>query len=1082
MRSQVGDLSREFRGNLKGFRPVPFWFWNGDPTTRAKVCAQILELKARGVDGVMPMPLYGLNLEYGRAPWYAMIKYAAEVCARAGIKLWLYDEFHCPSGTCAGRVLQEHPEYRNTMLVFHSYPVRQGRTLSLYLRPSWERFPDPSDAGEIFADTPPQVYAEAGKKCAPVHDFTLGTVAYDARARRTGNGHLFRWRNRTGADVVLHLATLVASHAEMPSAFGTKWATHQPGYLDVLNPAAVRAFLDMNFAGYDREVKKYYGKVIPGMFTDEPGMGYGVYGGFSIRFPYTAALFGQFADTYGYDLRPRIVELITDTGDFRRTRNDYWGLVTRLFSENYNRQYAEACARRGLVYTGHYMAEETLNGCASMNGDMHMASRWMQMPGLDLLRTDTPYDAGQPLPDFPPSMSPRVFQMVTAKALVSTAHAAGAKRILCEANGIPKWSVTLRDLKKMADWLGGMGVNFMNDNGVPYSLQGPRIMAGRSLTSPWWPHYKAYADYVARLSLMMTAGQAAVDTAVLYPSTAVWTQLNRFSMISRRSWREVAADAPAFFGMQRALLTVTERLLRTHREYDYLYESALSETRVVNGRIAAGGYRYRTVILPAVSCLDEAGFAQLQEFLRQGGNLLAIGRFPDMVLGARGVRRLPQSAWRHPRAFRLRDVPADPMLKRLTSLLERLAPNPVRVAGEEPEMIQCTQRIYADARMAFLVNHAERAQAVKLDWAFAGAGEVWKLESGRIEACASDTQTDAGTSFSFSLAPHESRMIVMRSIPSRSRKLVAAVVAHESRRIELSGPWRFTPDADNAFLLSPQVAFDFNDRGLAQNWMNGAGGCWEPVRDGQARLALAPELMAAYWLRAEVDVAALPRRLRLFHDGEAVCRVFLNGHEARRIPSAGLWDPDNLCFDLRPLLRAGKNVAVLRVTPSQYVSRELIRNYTYLMKSNYPFPAVLAGDFVVLDRGVLSRWRLPCQMHPDSWHTQGFPFYAGVGRYAHDFRWDGQPDRTWLELGALRDVATVTINGSVAGCRPWPPYTLEIRPWLKRGRNRLEIAVANTFGNLLHRHYTGWDDAPPQAAGLSGPVRLRQECAGAARR
>lgn len=123
METSARELSRKFRGNLKGFRPVPLWFWNGDPTTRAKVRAQILELKARGVDGVMPMPLYGLDLEYGRAPWHAMIGYAAEVCARAGMTLWLYDEFHCPSGTCAGRVLQEHPEYRNKMLVFHSFPV-----------------------------------------------------------------------------------------------------------------------------------------------------------------------------------------------------------------------------------------------------------------------------------------------------------------------------------------------------------------------------------------------------------------------------------------------------------------------------------------------------------------------------------------------------------------------------------------------------------------------------------------------------------------------------------------------------------------------------------------------------------------------------------------------------------------------------------------------------------------------------------------------------------------------------------------------------------------------------------------------
>jgi alpha-L-rhamnosidase len=98
------------------------------------------------------------------------------------------------------------------------------------------------------------------------------------------------------------------------------------------------------------------------------------------------------------------------------------------------------------------------------------------------------------------------------------------------------------------------------------------------------------------------------------------------------------------------------------------------------------------------------------------------------------------------------------------------------------------------------------------------------------------------------------------------------------------------------------------------------------------------------------------------------------------------------------------------------------------------------------------------------------------------------PSRAWLE-SPVREAAVVYVNGARAGSVWHPPYTLDLRAWLRAGSNRLKIVVANTAMNelsgkapadyrLLNLRYgerfTPWDRDPPAAlpSGILGPLRL----------
>ena len=85
-----------------------------------------------------------------------------------------------------------------------------------------------------------------------------------------------------------------------------------------------------------------------------------------------------------------------------------------------------------------------------------------------------------------------------------------------------------------------------------------------------------------------------------------------------------------------------------------------------------------------------------------------------------------------------------------------------------------------------------------------------------------------------------------------------------------------------------------------------------------------------------------------------------------------------------------------------------------------------------------------------------------------------------LDLGCVRDVAEVIVNGKPAGSLLLRPYQVEVTGLVRRGENTLEIAVTNAlFNSLILRQprpfRAGSTESPSglMSAGLIGPVEIR---------
>ena len=148
-------------------------------------------------------------------------------------------------------------------------------------------------------------------------------------------------------------------------------------------------------------------------------------------------------------------------------------------------------------------------------------------------------------------------------------------------------------------------------------------------------------------------------------------------------------------------------------------------------------------------------------------------------------------------------------------------------------------------------------------------------------------------------------------------------------------------------------------------------------------------------------------------------------------------------------------------------------------------------------------WGAPAEvMLPEliSWteHAEeGVRYYSGTGRYNKTFNlpasWLDPGHHVHLDLGDVRELAEIYVNGRSAGVLWKPPFRADVTPFLKSGVNVLKIEVMNLWINRLSgdmkltpdERYTRTNISSDGAtrkvpaepwhvhpAGLLGPVRL----------
>jgi (4-O-methyl)-D-glucuronate---lignin esterase len=131
-----------------------------------------------------------------------------------------------------------------------------------------------------------------------------------------------------------------------------------------------------------------------------------------------------------------------------------------------------------------------------------------------------------------------------------------------------------------------------------------------------------------------------------------------------------------------------------------------------------------------------------------------------------------------------------------------------------------------------------------------------------------------------------------------------------------------------------------------------------------------------------------------------------------------------------------------------------------------------------------------------SWTTRpepGIRYYSGTATYVKTFDVPSalmrSRQRLWLDLGNLRELAEVRLNGKNLGILWAPPFRVQVGDVIKAGGNVLEVEVVNFWPNrLIGDQFQPADarltktnirkltrDTPLMESGLLGPVRLLEQ-------
>ena len=289
--------------------------------------------------------------------------------------------------------------------------------------------------------------------------------------------------------------------------------------------------------------------------------------------------------------------------------------------------------------------------------------------------------------------------------------------------------------------------------------------------------------------------------------------------------------------------------------------------------------------------------------------------------------------------------------------------------------------------------------------------------------------------------------------------VVAATAAAPPDVIALGGEWEFVAEDGNALVIGALLSMVEEEGATPEryagvgaderDWLPLVPGAWEyqqPAEPGDP-------YPFAVWYRAKFEAEHVPARLELIVDGFAGAdrRIYVNGAELTAAPTRSGLDSQMKSLDVTGDVRPGTNVIAIRLS--------LTRSTEGLLDL-----VKLIGDFSVADADAIAPPRRT--LAPADWTSQGYPYYSGTGVYRRrfDLTAEAAAGRVVLEADAGDDALEVVVNGTSAGVRLWPPYTVDVTGLVRPGENELELRVANTPVNLL--------EAQARRSGLVAAPRL----------
>lgn len=576
------DLKEEiFRDPPKSYRGAPFWAWNTKLCKEALV-KQIKQFKEMGFGGFHIHCRVGLDTQYLGKDFFECVQACLEEANKENLYSYLYDEDRWPSGS-AGGIVTRNKSFRTRFLVFSPLGFEE-KTEGSYMAAA-------------------KAVRSKERKHLGYYSILLKEDGCLESYERLEN--LPEKENQMIWEAVLEISG------------DTPWFNDQ-AYVNTLDKAAIRQFIEVTHEQYYKRFEKEFGKSIRSIFTDEPQTCHKEifqtpFSFEQIMIPFSDEFDKSFLQKYGYSLLDRLPELFWEPLDYAdyETRYHYHVHVLELFSECFGDQIGTWCKTHKINLTGHMMNEWTLHSQTMAIGECMRPMKEFGIPGVDMLCDRREYS--------------------TVKQAASVAHQQGCEGVMSELYGVTGWGFDFRNHKLSGDWQAALGVTFRVPHLTWVSMEGEAkrdypACIGRH--SPWYRHYRLIEDHFARVNTALTRGKPIVRIGVIHPIESYWMYWG--NRVQTSSIRQTLEDN---------FSNIIEWLLFGLIDFDFISEALLEmeSGTFFSKKFSVGKMQYDTIIIPECITLRRSTVNKLKDFLKAGGEVIFLGKIPEYIDGKKST-------------------------------------------------------------------------------------------------------------------------------------------------------------------------------------------------------------------------------------------------------------------------------------------------------------------------------------------------------------------------------------------------------------------------------------------------------------
>jgi len=508
----------------------------------------------------------------------------------------------------------------------------------------------------------------------------------------------------------------------------------------------------------------------------------------------------------------------------------------------------------------------------------------------------------------------------------------------------PSFRATPLDMKAEADIHFLQGINQLIGHGWAYTppqieYPGWRFYAAGEYSerNPWWIVMPDLAKYLQRMSWLMRQGEQKNDVALYLPN----------------------ADAYAHFSAAKVHLIDVERDLVGEKLMPALFESGYnldffddgmlnSIGKVEKENLVLGASKHKAVVLPGIERMPIESLRKLDEFVKNGGILIATRKTPSIVPGMKTteaeqaelksiVARLFDG--KNPKVkFVNTDEEVGAALKKILTPDAEISPN-----GKDFGFVH---RKTDDADIYFVANTSNVKKSVEVSFRNFGKNvEVWNAIDGKSTAARIKNWNKDITTIALNFEPYQSHVVVF----SNKNVKIAESKKETGETVDLNADWQVTfgknaPVSMNKLTdwISSEDTKFFSGTAVYEKTFN--------LSQTQAKTSMKLDFGEAVSLNFEPQKNGMATYLDAPVKEAAV--IYINGKRA-----GSLWSPPyNL--DVSPFLKAGENKIKIEVanTAINYMAGRSLPNYRLLnlryterfqpqeMEKVMPYPSGITGN------------------------------------------------------------------------------------------------------------------------------------------